>query len=187
MIPTTELVNDIEELVSDFLQCRAMFPHLSSEDVGGNCCEPAPFYQAQGLNIHLSFPRPLTERDVENVNYIGRWINRSFLINLHSLLARSGVAFGSQASDRALDGHTEMDILDGLVRAIVHASGSYRGDDPEHRKVLQRIVDHFDLGDVDPEAADDFPLATDKVVYPLTVGCVRYVRASLRRTAGQAR
>lgn len=166
-----ELLNDIEDLWSNFLQVRAAYPYARPTHIGQTFIESAPFYRQRGLNLRLEFGRQLTADDVEKLQELGYWINQSVIIRLYALLEYYGVVSETIRINTNLEGHEEVDILRRLRKYFTH-TGKYNETDKDQKKLFDRIVSHFKLETHD---TDRFPISIDTVITVIYNKIKRYI------------
>jgi hypothetical protein len=98
-------------------------------------------------------------------------LNENFIIRLFALLESYGIY---SKIDKELEGSEEIDILRRLRMVLAHSLGKYHPNDPDQRKLVDRIIKRMGLRIDDPA---EFPLDIDKVIDPLVRGCKTYIKA----------
>jgi hypothetical protein len=171
----SDLIEQIDAQLKNLLTARAMFPHMREHLVGKKECTTAPFYWNRGFKITFSFAEPLTALKIADSNQIGHWINQNYIVRLYALLASFSVISDTRSINTQLDGHDDVDILRRLRNVFAHGSGWYDQTSPKHKKLRERIIEHYALEpDNHPESDDKFPIPIDRVVVPMTEACKRY-------------
>jgi hypothetical protein len=166
-----ELINDMNDLWTNFLQVRATHPYMRPTHVGLTSYESAPYYKIKGLHFRVQFDKPLTMDDVERLNGLGYWVNQSFIVRLYTLLEYYGVVSETKKINTELEGHEEVDILRRLRKYFAH-TGRYNETDNEQKKLFDRIVSHFRLVTYDK---DRFPISIDTVIEVIYKKTKRYI------------
>jgi hypothetical protein len=166
-----ELNRDLEDLWNNFLQVRATYPYARPTHVGQNFIQSAPYYRSKGLKLKVTFDNPLTMDDVERLRELGYWINQSVIVRLYTLFEYYGVISERKKIETKLDGHQEVDILRRLRKYFAH-TGRYNEQDPEQKKLFDRIVNHFNLVIYDK---DRFPIPIDMVIEVIFQRTKKYV------------
>ena len=79
--------------------------------------------------------------------------------------------------DQSIDGWEEVDLVRRLRNQFAHSSGKYDPNDPEEKKLYERIVTFFKVSLAkDSSEATEFPLPIDVVLEPITEGCKKYIQ-----------
>ncbi len=174
-----DTILQIERQWMDLLKARSMFPTMKDNLVGAHEFSTAPYYQTKGLNIEFKLAAPLTAQNIDEINLIGRWINESFAIRLCAFLEYHKIIpnEGQGRINKDLCGHDEIDILRRLRNELVHHSGQYDPDDPDSRKLYERMVEHFSLETESSLTATKYPVQIDGFLQPLKDACIRYIKA----------
>ena len=171
----------IDEQVKHLLQTRAMFPTISADMVGATQASTASYYQAMGFQIEFKFSPSLTSEAIERTNAIGHWINQNFCVRLYSTMESYQMVSETIKIRAELEGADELDILRRLRNEFAHGSGWHDPHDGEHRKLRERIIQHFGVRDADlPEATNLFPIPIDRVLVPMGAKCKAYGVAFLK-------
>jgi hypothetical protein len=167
----------IDQQIQLLFQSRSVFPHMPADAVGKSSFVTGSFYRERGHDASINFVRPISERERAKWNSIGHWINQNFVVRLWAILDESGQVANI---DKNVDGADEVDIIRRLRHRYGHTSGVCNPSDPDHKKLRDRIIDHFELNGAD-FAEEDFPTPIDKVLVPLAEGAKRYLAAKLPR------
>jgi len=181
MVTSSQIIYEIERQWQDLLRVRSMFPTMTDDLIGKCRVCTAPFYRLKGLPVELLFKQPLTRESIEEINQIGQWINESYVIRLcavlefHRIIPREGQG----RINKCQEGHEEVDILRRVRNELVHRSGQYNPQDPESRKLYERMVEKFSLNTEGSATATTYPVHIDRFLEPITDACKRYVRGSL--------
>jgi len=165
------LLNEIDRQKNILYRVKAFFSYMSNDVIGCNMVGCGGYYRSKGLDVRIYFSRPITKEDVIQNNEISRWLNENFIIRLFALLESYGMY---SKIDKELEGSEEIDILRRLRMILAHSLGKYHPNDPDQRKLVDRIIRRMGLKMGDPA---EFPLDIDKVIDPLVRGCKKYIEA----------
>jgi hypothetical protein len=166
------LIGDMDKLFLHHCTCRSHFPYMDSSLIGTNEFPTAPYY---GVNLVFQYAAGLAVTDIELVNSTGHYINQNFVIRLYALLDYYKVL---SPIDKTITGNDEVDILRRLRNSFGHTPGDYNSNDPDQKKLRDRVVAHFNLS---IEESDNFPLPIDTVLEPLFNACKEYVRGFYKK------
>lgn len=175
-----DLLVTCETLWQDFNNCKAYFPHMSSDAVGQKTVGTAPFYVQQGFNIQFNFGEALSNNDVMRINHIGHWLNQNFVIRLCAVLEYFNVFSNSIDIDFSIEGAEHVNIMRRLRNCFAHTCGKYDLSDSKHKQTLDLIRDNLGIQIVDPDDGI-WPIPINKVLRPLYQGCVKYSKLKLSR------
>lgn len=182
MVSFKEIILQIDRQWNDLLRVRSMFPTMKDNLIGAKQLSTAPFYQKRGLSVEFQFSQPLTHESIDEINEIGRWINESYAIRLCAFLEFHGIIpkEGQGHINMSLEGHEELDILRRLRNQLLHRSGQYSPDNPDSRRLYERMVKHFSLKTESSTTASKYPVHIDGFLQPLTDACKRYIQGYLQ-------
>lgn len=79
------LLTELDNLWSNFTNCRAHFPALSETLLGKSAIPSAPYYIKRGFNVTICLSEPLDKEKYNKIHSIGHWINQNFIIRLSAL------------------------------------------------------------------------------------------------------
>jgi hypothetical protein len=170
------IIKQIDAIYYYFRQSRCFFPYLSSDYIG-NSSSPT-FNITKGLSASINYHSPITKKYAELNNRIGHHLNQNFLIRLYAMLDYYNIVSDEQKIDSQLPGSDEVDILRRLRRLFSHTSGKYNPNNTDEKKLVNRIIDHFDLNILEP---DDFPISIDTVITPIFIKTKEYIAAKLSK------
>lgn len=94
------------------------------------------------------------------------------------MLDYHNIVSDNQKIDPQLPGSNEVDILRRLRKLFSHTSGKYNPNNKEEKKLVNRIIEHFDLKISEPH---DFPISIDTVVTPIVIKTKEYIKAKLSK------
>ena len=180
------LLEQIDLQYRYLLNTRSVFPYMNDSAVGKNNFRTAPFYRTEGFDVFFSFNRHLNENDINRIRSIGHWINENYLIRLCALLESYDIIpkENKGSIDKDLEGNDEIDILRRLRNQFAHTSGRYNSEDPEERRLYERIVTHFKVELAkNPSEATKYPISIDLVIKPITEKCKKYISALKNKSA----
>ena len=167
------IFREMDTLKANFENCKAYFPRMSKKLIGSQQFNTAPRYWHKGFPVTFSSNKPLTAQDVKKNNEISHWLNENFAVRLYAILNSYNIVSEKVCIDKSIDGWKDVDLLRRLRHVIAHNSGRYNPEDKEDRKLLTKIISHFNLDNANRKA---FPLAINTVLDPLFEGCKRYVQ-----------
>jgi hypothetical protein len=145
---------------------------------GQRVARTGSFYVEHGFNVQFDFGTPLTETQIQELNNLSHWLNQNFIIRVHSILDCHGIS-GSASIRTDLPGHEDVDILRRLRDVFSHTDGRYRPEDPDHKRLYDRIINHFGLDQRNySEDQGKFPIPIDKVLVPIAEACKRHALAA---------
>ena len=113
--------------------------------------------------------------DVEDLNQMGAFVNRSFIISLAAILEEYNIIHSNSRPDRSKNCWSHVQLIKRLRNHFAHGDWEYNPNDGEHkntRALLEEIL---------PDAAkrgDGFITSIDSVLEPLKEGALAYIRAS---------
>ena len=176
--PIDNVLRQIEHHWQNLLLARSVSPYLKNFMSGYQESPTAPYYKNRGYDAVVRFSQPLTIEKIKAINFAGHWINQGFVVRLSAYLEYCRV-YGQDISIRFdLPGSDEIDILRRLRNNFAHTSGYYNPEEPEQKKLYERIIVHFKLDENNfPEQDRLFPIPIDEVLDPLVKGCRNYVIA----------
>lgn len=137
-----------------------------------------PWYRERGAVYLVTLAEPLTEKDVEEINKIGRFVNRSFIIFMAAILEQHGVVPQMKKPDRSKYGGDHAQLTIWLRQRFAHGKSEYDANDPwrvETRDLLPKLFPK--------ECAKEpgFPVSIDKILEPLKEGVLGYIRAATQK------
>jgi hypothetical protein len=180
MNSTKTLFDEIDAQYQYLFSTRSVFPYMDESAIGNSKSRTGSLYTNKGFDVQFDFGRPLTKDDVGRIRAIGHWINQNYVIRLCALLEANRIIPTEREGkiDKNLEGSDEIDILRRLRNKFAHSSGRYDPNDPDNKKLYERIVDHFNVSSAqDSGTATDYPLNIKRVLLALTEGCKKYVVA----------
>jgi hypothetical protein len=145
----------IEKLWASTVKARALCPLIDETAIGLDGYISSPWYQARGAVYFVNHAEPLTAKDVKELNYIGSFINRSFIISLVALLEEHKVVLFGSGPDTSKDGGNHVKLTK-LLRHIP--------------KYFKRVFPNRDLS---------LSIPIDAVLEPLKDGVLAYIRATI--------
>jgi len=170
------LLREMDNIWKKTTKCRSLFPYADRNSVGQQKARTAPYYRQFGFDVGFDFGMGLTIDAIDEINSVGHYINQNFVIRLFALLEYYQIIGNNVQLDHTIKEWEEVDILRRLRGKFAHSSGGYNPDDPEQKKLCQRIVRHFGLNDTNPP---DFPLPIDEVLERIFCACKRYAKEFL--------
>jgi hypothetical protein len=157
------------------VKSRALCPYTTPEAVGASGYLSPPWYQQRGAVYFVSLAAPLSNADVSELNEIGSFLNRSFVITMAAILEDSGVVPYGCSPDRGLNGGDHAQLTKWLRNRFAHGKWDYDPSDVLHVETRGLLESLF------PTAAAQGPgfvLSIDEVLEPLKDGVLKYIAAA---------
>lgn len=173
-----EFEDAIDQLLQDFLNCRAYFPYMDKSSEGETRLATAPIYQALGFNVQFEFGGPITPEMRERNNSVASWINQNFVIRLSAVLESHQVFSSETSIDQDIDGWRCVDLVRRLRHYFAHSSGRYNPGNRDHRTTLSELGK---LLNIDVEGRTSWDLSINTVLMPLYEGCKQYATAHISK------
>jgi hypothetical protein len=165
----------IEEAWTLTVKTRALCPRTDPSAIGLSGYISPPWYQSHGAVSFVNLAQPLSSKDVDEINQIGNFVNRSFVITMHAILEMSGVVPNRQDPDRAKSGGDHVQLTKWLRNRFAHGEWVYNASDLKHvdtRKLIEALF---------PQAAatgSGFIISIDSILEPLKNGVLEYIKAT---------
>ena len=169
-----EAYNAIEKIWELTIKARALCPLTDSRAIGGTGYISPDWYKARGAVYFVNLAQPLTAEDVQELNHIGSFVNRSFIISMIAVLEEHGVLPSKTRPDRSKDGGGHVQLTKWLRNLFAHGEYEYVAGKPKHEKTHQLLKTLF------PERAggSSFTTPIDSILEPLKEGVLAYIRAA---------
>lgn len=156
------------------VKARALCPYGDATAVGARGYISPPWYQARGATYFVNLGQPLSMNDVTELNQVGGFINRSFVIAVVAILEETGVVPNKTAPDRRKPGGDHVRLLKRLRNHFAHGEWQYDAGKQDHRMtrtLLEQLL---------PAAAhaNGFVYSIDTALEPLKDGVLTYIRAT---------
>jgi hypothetical protein len=168
------IINEIDNIYMYFRYSRAFFPYLNSE-VAGNTNSQL-FNINKNLRASINYTKPLTNEYIAFNNRVGHYLNQNSIIRLYALLDYHQIISDKVRIDKSLPGFDEVDILRRLRKLFSHKSAKYNYQQTEQKKLVDRIIKHFNIDISEPE---DFPISIDTVITTLLIKTKEYIKVKL--------
>lgn len=157
------------------IKTRALCPHTDPSAVGLSGYISPPWYQARGAVYFVNLAEPLRSQDVDELNQIASFVNRSFVITMAGILEMTGVVpFGSNP-DTSKQGGKHAQLTKCLRHRFAHGEWVYDASKPKHVATLKLIDELF------PKVAAvtsglEFIIPIDSILEPLKNGVLDYIK-----------
>lgn len=156
------------------VKARALCPHTKKSAVGkSGYCAPR-WYAERGANCSVHLPAPLTDKDIPELNDIGNFVNRSFVIWMAAILESFDVVRYGEEPDRQKPGGEHAQLVKWLRNRFAHGQWRLNPNDKRHSETLKLLKKLF------PGVAptdNEFPIPIDTVLEPLKNGVLEYIKA----------
>ncbi|MCX6027650.1 MAG: hypothetical protein NTY23_15625 [Chloroflexi bacterium] len=165
----------VEKVWALTIKARALCPYAGESAVGQRGYASPAWYRARGAVYFVDLAQPLTDGDVRELNEIGGFLNRSFVVSMAAVLEEYGVVPYRANPDRSKEGGDHAQLTKWLRHRFAHGEWEYDAGDPEHVKTRQLLEELF------PEEAKKgtgFLTSIDGILEPLKNGVLAYIRAA---------
>jgi len=170
-----EIIRELNELEALLLQCRSVFPVLSSDLIGRREFNTAPYYSGRGYAARIELPDPITLEFIEQNRRLGRWINENAIIRLYGIMKYHGFL---GKIDQALPGWRAVDLMRRMRNAFTKTPLSYRPDDHNNIRLREEVIKYFGLAkEMLASSSEEIPTSIDSVIEPLFEDCRKYIEA----------
>ena len=157
------------------VKARATCPHADASAVGLRGYDSPAWYREHGAAYFVNLAEALTLEDVRELNEIGQFINRSFVISMAAILEAYGVVSDSAKVDRDRKGGDHIQLVRWLRNRFAHGQWTYDPKDKYHVEMRELMEKLFSKA-IDGEGA--FIVSIDEILEPLKNGVLEYVRAT---------
>ncbi len=165
----------IQEAWTLTVKARALCPFADAAAAGAAGYVSPSWYRRRGAAYVVTPHRPLTPEDVLELNRVGGFINRSFVIAMASILEATGVVAFGTAPDRALPGGDCVQLVKWLRNRFAHGELEYDGGRSTHRETRELIECLLPAA---AAAGPGFVYSIDTVLEPLKDGVLEYIHAA---------
>jgi hypothetical protein len=157
------------------VKARALCPYTDESAVGMAGYLSPEWYRTRGAAYFVNLATPLSPTDVQELNLIGRFINRSFVISMCAALEAYNIVPFRENPDRSRIGGDHVQLAKWLRNRFAHGAWEYdprNGRHVETRDLLRRLFP--------AESAKDpgFAISIDGILEPLKDGVLGYIRAT---------
>lgn len=156
------------------VKARALCPHTDASAIGLVGYISPNWYQARGAVYFVNLAQALTATDVRELNQIGSFVNRSFVISMAAILETNGVVPYGCNRDRTKAGGDHAQLTKWLRNRFAHGEWVYNASDPRHVKTRQLIETLFPNG---AAGGPGFVTSIDSILEPLKEGVLAYIHA----------
>jgi len=155
------------------VKARAMCPFSNASSIGAVGYISPPWYQAHGAVYFVNLAKPLTSGDIQEMNQIGSFINRSFIISMAAVLEEYGIVPYGSNPDRTKNGGDHVQLIKWLRHRFAHGEWVYDASKHKHRETRSLLESLCPVG---AAGGPGFELAIDSVLEPLKDGALQYIR-----------
>ena len=163
----------IEKTWALTIKARALCPYTDASMIGQAGYISPPWYRTRGAVYFVNLAKPLTSVDVHELNQIGSFVNRSFVISMAAVLEEHHVVRPSP--DHPIQGGDHVQLTIWLRNRFAHGEWEYNADEANHvetRTLLERLFPRGAAG------GSGFVLSIDSILEPLKDGVLQYIRAA---------
>jgi hypothetical protein len=165
----------IEQLWTLTVKTRALCPYIDKSAIGRKGYISPRWYQDHGAVYRVKLAKPLTAVDVTELNQIGGFVNRSFVISIVAVLETNGVVPYRGAPDRTKPGGDHVQLTKWLRNHFAHGEWEYNPDNQKHVETRKLIENLFQSG---ATGGAGFITSIDSILEPLKDGVLKYIRAT---------
>ena len=165
----------IEEAWTLTVKTRALCPRTDPSAVGLSGYISPCWYQAHGAVYFVNLAQPLTIGNVDQLNQIGNFVNRSFVVTMAAILEISGVVPYRQDPDRTKSDGDHVQLTKWLRNRFAHGEWGYNSSDPKHVETRLLIEELFPQG---AASGQGFITSIDTILEPLKDGVLAYISAT---------
>lgn len=155
------------------IKARALCPYTDASAIGMASYSSPGWYQARGAAYFVQPAQPLTAEDVKEINRIGEFVNRSFIISMAAILEANSVVPYKKTPDRTKPGGNHAQLTKRLRHHFAHGEWVYNPNDDKHIKTRQLLEDLFSTGTM---GNPGFVVSIDTILEPLKDGVLEYIR-----------
>jgi hypothetical protein len=156
------------------VKARALCPYTDDSAIGIRGYLSPPWYRQRGAIYFVNLAEPITREDVSELNEVGLFINRSFVIAMASILEAFDVVPYGQPPNRSKAGGDHAQLTKWLRHRFAHGDWEFDPTNEDHiktRALLERLFP------VAAKKGRGVLLAIDEILEPLKDGVLKYVRA----------
>ena len=157
------------------VKARALCPYTTTSAAVGATGYISPgWYRARGAVYFVNLAEPLKHDDVEELNEIASFVNRSFVISMAAVLEAYGVVPYKHKVDLPKDGAKHVQLTRWLRNRFAHGQWEYDPGNSKHVETRELLEELFS-----EEAAkgSGFVISIDKILEPLKDGVLAYIRS----------
>jgi len=163
----------IERLWNSTVKARALCPCTDSNAVGLTGYISPGWYQSRGATYFVNLVTPLKQEDVQELNHIGSFINRSFVISIMAVLEEHGVVPYRSDPDRSKNWGDHVQLIKWLRNRFAHGEYQYDSGKNTHVDTWNLLATLFPNR---AASSPNFGIPIDSVLEPLKDGVLAYIR-----------
>lgn len=169
------ILEELDELWSLFVQCRSVFPALTTKMLGERMFTTADYYLKQGYRAQIQLQNPIDSEFIERNRRMGKWINENAIIRLWGIMNHHGLFPKDKSIDQNACGWKEVDLMRRMRNAFTKTHLNYKPSNEDNIKLRKEVIRYFNLTDADwPEG--EIPTPINSVVEPIFEGCRKYIK-----------
>ncbi len=165
----------VVELWKLTVKTRALCPWTDERAIGITRYQSPPWYRKRGAVDSVELARPLTAGDVQQLQQIAGFVNRSFVISMAAVLEAYEVVPYGKRPDCSKKGGKHAQLTKRLRNHFAHGDWEYDAGKSEHVKTRRLLEELFPAG---ASEGPGFVLLIDKILEPLKDGVLAYIAAS---------
>jgi len=156
------------------VKVRALCPHASDSAVGMSSYESPDWYRQRKAVYFVKPDQPLKQNDVREINDMGTFVNRSFVVAMAAILEAFDIVPYKQNPDRSKAGGDHAQLTKWLRNRFAHGDWEFDAGNKDHVQTLDLQNRLF------PSSAATglgFAISIDTILEPLKDGVLEYIRA----------
>jgi hypothetical protein len=165
----------VEEAWKLTVKARALCPYTDDSAVGMLSYPSPPWYRQRGAVYVINLPQPLDEEDVRELNEIGSFINRSFVIWMVALLEAFDVVPYKKDPDLSKSGGDHAQLTKWLRNRFAHGEWRFDPGNQDHVETRELLEKLFPQG---TKKTRGFVISIDAILEPLKDGVLEYIRVA---------
>jgi len=164
----------VEQAWTLTVKARALCPYTDDSAVGIEGYQSPSWYRQHGAVYFVNLAQPLKREDVRELNEIGVFINRSFVISMAAILEALDVVPYGQSPDRSKAGGDHAQLTKWLRHRFAHGRWEFDKADRHHLETRALLEALFPAG---ATKGTGFVISIDEILEPLKDGVLEYIRA----------
>ena len=157
------------------IKARALCPFIDESAIGRTGYISPEWYRERGAVYFVNLAQSLTAGDVQELNQIGSFMNRSFVISMAAVLEEYKVVPYKSKPDSSKEGSKHVQLTKRLRNRFAHGQWEYNADCNKHVETRELLEELFPEGSA---KGSGFVTSIDDILEPLKDGVLAYIRAA---------
>ena len=141
-----DVLHELDELWSLFLQCRSVFPAMTESLLGKTSFTTGSYYLKKGYAAQVQLKDPIDADFIERNRRMGKWINENAIARLYGIMHHHKLL---EEIDKTTSGWKEVDLMRRMRNVFTKTRLGYRPNSPNNQKLREEVVKHFQLDEND--------------------------------------